>query len=117
MQLTERQLRAITDWAHLTPLVKEVRLFGSRAKGCAKPESDVDLAVTIGGGDPGTILGNYIAFADQWERDLSEALGLDVKLNHLNTALPESKVRQYCQDFSLVLFPTGAMQEGVTNGA
>jgi predicted nucleotidyltransferase len=48
MDLTEHQVRAIKEWAQSARYAQEVRLFGSRAKGCARPDSDVDLAITAG---------------------------------------------------------------------
>ena len=49
MNLTDHQQWIIKEWALRTPHVVEVRLFGSRAKGTAKPDSDIDLAITVGG--------------------------------------------------------------------
>ena len=43
MQLTEEQRDAIIAWAERTPQVQAVMLFGSRCKGTARPDSDVDL--------------------------------------------------------------------------
>ena len=95
MDLTEQQVRAIQEWAGGTGVIEAVRLFGSRAKGCARPDSDVDLAITTG-------VGHYIALADQWEAELSIALGLTVKLAQYNAA--KGIVRSYCDAFSVILF-------------
>jgi len=59
-------------WALRTPYVHEVRLFGSRARGNAKPDSDIDLAITVGGDNPGVVLGIYFALGKQWQDKLSE---------------------------------------------
>jgi predicted nucleotidyltransferase len=66
MNLTEQQVRVIQEWAARARHITEVRLFGSRARGCAPPGSDVDLAVTVGGTIPGTVLGIYCAFRMCW---------------------------------------------------
>ncbi len=47
--------------------IRLAMLFGSRARGCARPESDVDLAVEAPGADLGTLAA-----------DLSQAVGLEV---------------------------------------
>src|SRR5262245_18828915 len=47
MQLTDEQRDAIIAWAERTPQVKAVMLFGSRCKGTARPDSDVDLALSM----------------------------------------------------------------------
>jgi predicted nucleotidyltransferase len=58
MDLTEEQVRLIQDWAAREHIIEEVRLFGSRAKGCARPDSDVDLAVTAAAGHYVALAGN-----------------------------------------------------------
>ena len=67
VDLTDQQARAIKEWAGRTGVIEAVRLYGSRAKGCARPDSDVDLAITASDG-------NYVRFADEWERELSDKL-------------------------------------------
>ena len=54
MQLSDNDQIAITEWAKACPLIAEVRLYGSRAKGNSRDDSDIDLAVitvgdTVGG--------------------------------------------------------------------
>jgi predicted nucleotidyltransferase len=82
-----------------SPHIHEVRLFGSRAKGCARPNSDIDLALTLGGNDPGTILGNYFALHRTWQDELTSLLGVKA-----HVALYR-RVRRYCDECSFVLFP------------
>ncbi len=43
--LTERDMKTIQEILIKYPEVREVRLFGSRAKGNYKPGSDIDIAV------------------------------------------------------------------------
>ncbi|GGJ04563.1 nucleotidyltransferase domain-containing protein [Neoroseomonas lacus] len=42
----EAILSAEADWARLEPLIRFVWLFGSRARGDHRPDSDIDLAVS-----------------------------------------------------------------------
>jgi predicted nucleotidyltransferase len=72
--LTDHQLWIIREWAsHNTPHVQEVRLFGSRAKG-NPVDRDIDLAITVGGSDPGTVRGNYYALGKRWQDELTKLL-------------------------------------------
>jgi predicted nucleotidyltransferase len=48
-QLTAAQIAVIREWASTTCAVAEVRLFGSHVKGEARPDSDIDLVVTLAG--------------------------------------------------------------------
>jgi predicted nucleotidyltransferase len=70
----------IREWAATIPYVREVWLFGSRAKGCASPRSDIDLVVTAG-------YEHIVALADDWGRDLTKRTGLCV---HSNAVRPET---------------------------
>jgi predicted nucleotidyltransferase len=62
----------IREWATRTGSVREVWLFGSRAKGTARPNSDVDLAIVLmpSVGKTDWALGNYTALGDAWQREL-----------------------------------------------
>ena len=43
--LTDREASLIRSVLNLHPEVSQVKLFGSRAKGCHTPASDIDLAL------------------------------------------------------------------------
>ena len=43
--LTDREAFLISSVLNLHPEVSQVKLFGSRAKGCHTPASDIDLAL------------------------------------------------------------------------
>ena len=62
----------IISWAHNTNAVDEIWLFGSRAKGTSRPDSGVDIAVSLmpakGGHD--RALGDYLALSQIWRRRL-----------------------------------------------
>ena len=47
--LTSADLRAISEWASGIAQINEVWLYGSRARGDHRPDSDVDLAVVVAG--------------------------------------------------------------------
>jgi len=96
MDLTDQRERAIKERAVRTGVVEAVRLYGSRAKGCARPDSDVDLAITTG-------VGHYVALARGWEDELSKALGLTVHVKQYNCPA-DDRVRRYCDEYSVVLF-------------
>lgn len=104
INLTDSQVRAIQKWAAATPQVLEVRLFGSRAKGRARPDSDVDLAVTVGGSNGATVPGNYVALAKLWENHLRRTTGLDVRIKQYNST-ESDRVRRWCDELSVILFP------------
>jgi predicted nucleotidyltransferase len=87
MQLTEEQRVAIIAWAKRTPQVQAVMLFGSRCKGTARPDSDVDLALTMTKGRWERRFKNYRDNVNAWERELTDAVGLTVYVRSLHPAL------------------------------
>ena len=87
-----------------TQYVIEIRLFGSRARGNGGEKSDIDLAVTIGTDDPGTVLGIYYARGQKWQAELTSLLGTKVHVGLYDD--PEIDiVRRSCDDCSVMLFP------------
>jgi predicted nucleotidyltransferase len=56
--LDERALRLVRNVLEKHPNIVEVRVFGSRAKGNFRPESDVDLALF---GDVDNVLASLVA--------------------------------------------------------
>lgn len=75
-------LAAIRVWAAGKAEVAEVWLFGSRAKGTARPDSDVDLGLVLVPGEPGHDWpeGNYQALGDRWQAELAALVGRHVSL-------------------------------------
>ena len=76
MDLPARDIDLIRQWAFRTNSVREVWLFGSRAKGTARPDSDVDIGIYLmppaGGAD--WALATYTEMGDWWQRDLATLL-------------------------------------------
>ncbi len=68
LELTADQLREVRAILAARLPGREVRVFGSRATGCAKPHSDLDLAVM--GEEPITALAHAELVADFEESDL-----------------------------------------------
>ncbi|MDF2435212.1 MAG: uncharacterized protein JWP44_4843, partial [Mucilaginibacter sp.] len=72
----EALIRIIAAWAAGHPEVLEVVLFGSRARGDHRPDSDVDLAVRAASPDNRTPLGVYIQHCQEWRSELAGMFGL-----------------------------------------
>lgn len=53
--LNQRDIKTLRDILHRYPEVREVFIFGSRAKGNYKPGSDIDLAI-MNPGVPDTVI-------------------------------------------------------------
>ncbi len=86
----------IIDWARETNAVDELWLFGSRAKGTARPDSDFDIAVSLmpAQGDHDWALGDYFALANSWQRELEAIVGRHVSLTAILPDTPgDTEVR------------------------
>jgi len=66
-------------------------LFGSVARGTARPDSDVDVGILYAENPPGTLVGIGRTFG--LEEDLSEALAAPVQVVNLNAASPDLIIR------------------------
>jgi predicted nucleotidyltransferase len=110
VQLSDQQLAVIRHWAEEIGCILEVRLFGSRARGEARPYSDVDLALTMITEDDGNSgRGQLFSLGAQWRRQLAKRLGLPVGplrrvAAHLARKEGQSGSRRYRPD----LAPRGA---------
>ena len=49
MPISTKDRKAVIEWAQKYPVILEVWLFGSFAKGTQGPKSDIDLAVKFAG--------------------------------------------------------------------
>jgi len=75
-------LGEILAWARSRPEVAEVWLFGSRAKGTARPDSDVDLGIVLVPGSAGHDwpLGNWMSPSNRSRDELQGCIGRHVSL-------------------------------------
>ena len=74
---------AIRSWAGAIPSVDRVSLYGSRARGTPRPDSDLDLAVYVRALD-GEHLDEWINNRQRWQQALSARLGIEVDLEFAN---------------------------------
>ncbi|MBV2146757.1 nucleotidyltransferase domain-containing protein [Sphingobium sp. AS12] len=80
MGLSQKCVAAIRDWAESEPLILQAYVFGSRAKGVHRAESDIDLAIKVYGATVGEALANGIFEKGRWLSDLQARLPMTVDL-------------------------------------
>lgn len=72
----------LINWAQRVGAVRELWLFGSRAKGTARADSDVDIAIALmpAVGKHDWALGDYFALKSTWRHDLEAIVKCHVSL-------------------------------------
>jgi len=68
----------LCDWAGTTPEIVALYVFGSRARGTARPDSDLDLAVEVSGGSFGPLV-KFVLSRVRWIEELRTMTGIPVK--------------------------------------
>ena len=92
----------LRQWAVINSLIGELRIFGSYAKGTAKPDSDLDVAVRVVRKKPGdtTVWVTACFECPQWGKELSQLLGVEVDLEDITG----EHVSQYVQESSILVY-------------
>jgi predicted nucleotidyltransferase len=92
MDMRDEWLHDLRAWAKANGNVRELWLFGSRANGRSRPESDVDIAIVLMRATGGTdwALGNYFALHSDWKRELEEIVGRHVSLETIRLGTKEN---------------------------
>jgi predicted nucleotidyltransferase len=72
--------RSIVAWAASEPLVDGVYLFGSRVRGSARDDSDLDVAVAVAHPDDDMPYKRFEIHEDCWREALCMLTGFDVHL-------------------------------------
>jgi predicted nucleotidyltransferase len=84
MTTLEIPRQILMQWAAAKPTIKTLYVFGSYARGTARPDSDLDLAFNFTAGvDDG--LSELICNIQAWKAELAELTGVIVKDLYLNT--------------------------------
>jgi predicted nucleotidyltransferase len=82
MDMRDEWIAALRGWAVQNDCVRELWLFGSRAKGTSEPESDIDIALALMPPDGKTnwALAAYVESFDDWKTELGAAVNWSVSL-------------------------------------
>ena len=88
---------AIVGWVEATPRIRRVWVFGSRAKGNPRTDSDLDIAVEIEPvADSEETLPVWMANSDKWQSELQQHISFAVDLEWFDPDGSTPKVRAHC---------------------
>jgi predicted nucleotidyltransferase len=99
MTLT-RFANIVAEWAASEPLVEAAYLFGSRAKGFNRPDSDLDVALKVSGDDEGFT--NWISEASGLRKSLGNLLPVPVDLQMMHSL--DAKVTPAVREHGTLVF-------------
>jgi predicted nucleotidyltransferase len=97
MDMRPEWVRGLREWAQANGAVREMWLFGSRARGDAREQSDVDIALALMPPDGKTdwALGAYFALETEWKQQLQAIVGHDVSIEPMVPGEPsDTRVRR-----------------------
>jgi hypothetical protein len=80
MNLTDDEKRALAGWATSEPAVVDLRLYGPRAFDIAKPDSVVELCVTVRDFNDASAFAIFFEHQAEWTGILEELMRLPVTL-------------------------------------
>ena len=89
MDLEPDRVTALKQWAANNDAIQELWLFGSRAKGTATPQSDVDLAFILMPETDNTnwALAKYIADGDLWRKQLERIVARPISMGAIEPGI------------------------------
>jgi predicted nucleotidyltransferase len=82
MDMRDEWIVALRTWATKNDCIRELWLFGSRAKGSPRPDSDIDIALALmpPSGNDNWALAAYVESFEQWKSELRAVVEWDVSL-------------------------------------
>jgi uncharacterized protein len=87
MHITEADRAAIVEWAAKRREIAEIWLFGSRARGDHRDDSDIDLAIVIKGKNPSWRFARWPDRPEAWAADLLLSRPVDLQWYDPDAAL------------------------------
>jgi len=98
----EKAKLILRQWATASPYIGELRIFGSYAKGTARPDSDLDIAVRVVWKKPGdtTVWVTACFECPEWEKELTRLLGVQADVEDILG----KHVSQYVQESSILVY-------------
>ncbi|WP_375209082.1 nucleotidyltransferase domain-containing protein [Hyphomonas jannaschiana] len=103
--IEENWIKAIVSWASKEPDVASVYLFGSRIKGLARPDSDLDVAVVVVRG--ATENDTYTTWTfqhEEWKAELQKSISVKLDLQLGNPELSTTVVGPAIQSYGQLVY-------------
>lgn len=98
--------QVLRDWAQANVCIRRVWIFGSRARGEGRPDSDIDVAVEIDAvGRDELAQNSWMELSPRWRQQLGQALSAPLDLEWAGEVdAPLAKIRAYVGRSSVLLY-------------
>jgi predicted nucleotidyltransferase len=97
-------ITVLQAWAEDEPLVEAVYLFGSRIRGDARPESDLDVAVQLRCQQEKIVL-KWMRNSERWLAHLKERLPVEIHLKLYDPDNPSQTVVAAVKGHGVLIYP------------
>lgn len=102
----------LAKWAEENPMIRSLTVFGSRAKGTARRDSDIDIAIIVdyskeirdSTNEAGEKIAIWIEKVPQWRAELCALLGIRIGLHELKSKSGSPHVWQYVKDSHISVY-------------
>ena len=103
----DRWIDAIRTWAMGTRTVQRVYIVGSRAKGTARHDSDLDVALTL---TPSAGNTEWFFESDRWKEELQKLLDVKLHLLRGSVDLGNTVVATAVAEHGMLVFERSVMR-------
>lgn len=89
MNISDEDRNRIRSWAARHSKIRQVYLYGSRARGESRPDSDIDLAIVMDAPDADEAYGMWSGWHSDFEKDpdLHISAKIDLQWYHVDAGL------------------------------
>ena len=99
--IKESWLVGVRNWASANQFIQSVYFVGSRAKGTSRPDSDLDIAITL---VPTAGYGDWMDESDIWVVELSKIVEPEVQILRGSAALGNPTIESAISEHGLLVF-------------
>ncbi|HVY89578.1 MAG TPA: nucleotidyltransferase domain-containing protein [Hyphomonadaceae bacterium] len=110
LSIEDSWFAVIRSWAASKPDIAKAFVFGSRAKGIARPDSDLDIGIIVASSNPNE--DDYTCWffnRDDWNRELAEMIPITIDLQIANESISTTVVAPAVKDHGVLIFDRSAI--------
>lgn len=110
----------LITWASTKPKIKRLWVFGSRARGDHRSDSDLDIAIELRGSGRETPFTQFMFNRDEWRKDLQRHFEIKTHLcryeevGYVDIDEPESNVVKAVQKDGILIYDSTDAQNAIS---